>query len=256
MISLKNKYKSLCFIAIVALGFLFACDPMYTWTKCPSYVVCYVDQADLHLSLISSSANCIVVNPGIDLSESGGLHSIGDRKEKYNYLCQKHHDLSYNGYRSIGGSLDHTSVTYGDCDFLEITVTSDKDFDAAHPIGANLSDIVRFMSWSPYKYILSGYSSYYHYDNTDVSEAFDTLMRIYINEKYFDNATEATCYPVDKLIKDLTTEDLILLGHDDPFLLGLLYFEKTPDVEGEYNITVSMKKDDGTVLSETIAMTF
>lgn len=258
MINLKNSRNFLGFIAIVALGAIltFSCD-VYKRTKCPSYVVCYVGQVEMRLSqMLSTKPNCIIVSSALDLSESCGLHSTGTKKERYKYLCEKHKDLSYNGYRSIFGSLDFESVNYGDCDFVEITVTADKEFDATHPSGVNLSDIVRFMSWSPYKYILSGYSKYYHYDKSDVSEAFDTNMRGCVDRKFFDNATDATCYPIDKLVKDLTMEDLILIGHDEAFFVGLLYFEKTPDAEGEYNITVSMKKDDGSVLSETVTMTF
>lgn len=256
MISLKNKCKLLFCCSIIALGLLSGCDPGYQMTKCPSYVVCYTNLKSVELSAESSNSRCIVVNSGCDFSKSCGLHSSGDKKDRYNQLCQKHNDLSYNQYRLIGGTLDEESVTYLDSDFSEITVTADKDFDATHPAGANLSDLVRFMSWSPYKYILSGYSKYYHYDKSDVSEAFDTLMRIYINKEYFDNATEATCYPIDKLIKDLTSDDLILLGQDFPLFLGLLYFDKTPDIKGEYNIAVTIKTDNGKVFSETVKLTF
>jgi len=186
-----------------------------------------------------------------------GLHSTGKAKERYDELCQKHNDLSYNQKRSLnGGVLDVESVGYIDCDFTDISVTADKDFDAAHPAGTNLADIVRFMSWSPYKYISSGYSKYYHYNKSDVSEAFDKYMRIYINEKYFDNEIEATCYPIDKLVSDLTSEDLILLGHDAPGFIGMLYFEKMPDMRGEYNIIVTMNTDDERVLSDSVNMTF
>lgn len=256
MINLQNKCKLLFCCSIVALGLLSGCDPLYRMTKCPSYVVCYVGPDELEFATEPTNPQCIIINAGIGNTSYCGLHSKGADKDRYNQLCQKHNDLSYNQYRLIGGSLDIESVTYLDCDFSEITVTADKDFDATHPAGANLSDLVRFMSWSPYRYITSGYSKFYHYDKADVSEAFDTLMRIYINKEYFDNATEATCYPIDKLIKDLTSDDLILLGQDSPLFLGLLYFDKTPDIKGEYNIAVTIKTDNGKVFSDTVKLTF
>jgi hypothetical protein len=256
MKNLKTKFALLsCGVAIVN-GVLSGCDPVYEMVKCPSYVVYYTDLSAIYVESISTSSQCVVLNAVMNTSKSYGLHSVGEAKERYNQLCIKHHDLSYNKYRKIGKGSDVESVTYGASDFSNITVIADKDFDNMHPAGTNLSDIVRFMSWSPYKYILSGYSKYYHYDKSDVSEAFDTLMRIYIDKKFFDNATEATCYPIDKSINDLTTEDLILIGYDTPLFLGLLYFEKTPDTKDDYDITVTIKTDENKVLSDTVKLTF
>lgn len=255
MINLKNKFVFTITGVFVALMIFTSCAPRYRMTKCPSYVVCYEGPGIIYVAAEPTNPQCIIIRAGIGNSYCG-LHSEGADKDRYNQLCQKHNDLSYNQYRLIGEFLDEESVTYLDCDFSEITVTADKDFDTTHPVGANLSDVVRFMSWSPYRYITSGYSKFYHYDKADVSEAFDTLMRLCINKKYFDNATEATCYPIDKLVKDLTSDDLILLGLDSPFFLGLLYFEKTPDMKGEYNIVVTIKTDDDRVFSDAVKLTF
>ena len=81
-------------------------------------------------------------------------------------------------------------------------------------------------------------------------------MRPYINKKYFDNATESTCYPIDKLVKDLTAEDMILLGHDAPGFIGMLYFDKTPNTKSEFDITVTIKTDDGRELSNKVRISF
>lgn len=258
MTSRKNKFVSTITGVFVAFVIFTGCDPMYRMTKCPSYVVFYANLPSINLTVEPSDLRCIKLTNVSDAKSFSlwSFHSTGAEKERYVQLCQKHNDLSYNQDRSIGGTLDEESVGYNDCDFSKITVTADKDFDVAHPAGTNLSDIVRFMSWSPYKYISSGYSQYYHYDKTDVSEAFDKLMRVYINEKYFDKATEATCYPIDKPVMDLTSEDLILLGHDNPGFIGMLYFDKTPEMKGEYNITVTMNTDDDRALSDTVKMTF
>lgn len=257
MTILGNKCISAFCVAAIALGTLTGCD-VYEWVKSPSYVDCYVNLESINLSVETSDPQCIRITHGSDfLLIAYGLRSKGAaEKEKYDQLCKKHNDLSYNKYRSLSKHVEYDSVTYAEYDFTEITVTSDKDYDAAHPAGESLSDIVRFMSWSPYRYILSGYSRYYHYDKSDVSDAFDTMMRIYINREYFDNATDATCYPVDKLVKDLTAGDLVLLGHDYPDFLGMLYFEKKPDGEGEHNITVTMRTDTDKVLSNTVRMPF
>lgn len=257
MMPRKNKHISSFCGAVIALGLLTGCD-VYEWVKSPSYVDCYVNLESINLSVESSDHQCIRITHGTDFPLIAyGLRSKGaSEKEKYDQLCKKHNDLSYNKYRSLSKHVEYDSVTYAEYDFTEITVTSDKDYDKAHPAGESLSDIVRFMSWSPYRYIMSGYSRYYHYNKSDVSDAFDTMMRIYINREYFDNATDATCYPVDKLVKDLTAGDLVLLGHDYPDFLGMLYFEKKPDGEGEHNITVTMRTDTDKVLSNTVKMQF
>ena len=257
MTSRCNKFTLRILGAVTVFVILSGCD-VYTMQKCPSYVVYYTNLDSIDLTVEPSDFRCLKIDnatPGTDFGV-WGLHGTGAEKERYDKLCQKHNDLSYNKYRLIFDTLDIESVGYIDCDFTEITVTADKDFDLVHPAGTALSDIVRFMSWSPYKFISSGYSKYYHYDKSDVSEAFDARMRRYINEKYFYSTTDATCYPVDKLIKDLTSEDLVLLGHDSPGFIGMLYFDSMPDMQGEYNITVTIKTDDDRVLSETVKMTF
>lgn len=107
-----------------------------------------------------------------------------------------------------------------------------------------------------YKYILSGYSQYYHYNKSDVSETFDKIMRIYIDMDYSDNTTHSTCFPVDKMTADLSTDDLVLLGVSSPSILGILYFETIPEEEGEYTITVSIKTDNDKNLTNSVRMTF
>jgi hypothetical protein len=153
-------------------------------------------------------------------------------------------------------NIPYDSVTYNDCDFTSIEISSDADFDEAHPAGTNLSDLVRFMSYSPYPYIMSGYKAYFHYDSAAQSESFNKYMPLYIDGEYFLSETDATCYPIDKMVKDLGPEDLILVGHDAPGLIGMLCFEQLPSSAGEHTITVKMYADNDKVLSNTIKMTF
>ena len=171
-------------------------------------------------------------------------------------------DIDDEAYRQACGELKEMldlndySVTYNCRDFLSIEVVCDKDFDEQHPAGASLCDIVRFMSWSPYKYIASGYSKYYNYNAWTLSEAFKELMPIYFSDEWFQESTSATCYPIDKMAKDLTPSDLILLGHNYPGFLGMLYFENGPRQPGEYTITVTLNCDDGYVISNSAKMRF
>ena len=248
----RGRLRS-CLAIAFALLTLSGCDK-YQMTKCPSYVVCYISLEDISLRTVPSSSNCFIIHHGKDYPQKEyGLHSSGTDKEQYDQLCLKHNDLAYNRYRSILKDMDSESVTYNDLDFTSISVTADRDIDEAHPAGTDLGDIVRFMSWSPCRYIQSGYSKYYHYDRSDVSEAFDTMMPVYFDDKWFDNETDAACYPVDKLVKDLTADDLVLLGHDSPGLIGMLYFEKMPDAD-RFSIAVSIGTDDGRTLCDTLTI--
>lgn len=253
----RNSKLLIIIEVLVFLGLPTSCAPNYRMTKCSSYVVCYIHLDSLKLSVDPSNSQCILINAISDFSKTFGLHSSGVDKEMYDKLCHKHKDISYNQYRLIGSTLDIESVTYNDCDFSEIRITSDKDFDAMHPAGSDLSDIVRFMSWSPFKFITSGYTKFYHYERTTLSDAFDTLMRIYSKRELFDQTNNSTCYPVDKLIKDISADDLILLGGDDALaLLGMLYFDKIPNQKGRYQITVIFKTDENKTFSDTISLQF
>ena len=263
---MKSRISKFVFvISLITLAFMVSgCDPE-TLKKCRSYVGGYIELKEIELGSKDSEphegydlelSRCIMIYHKSILPEMFySMESTGKDGEVYDQLCIKHSDMSYNKIRSIGLVIDSTPV-YIDCDFLSIDIWSDVDFDESHPAGRSLADIVRFMSWSPYKYIKSGYSEYYHYDKADVSAAFDRSMRVFINRDYFNSVTENCCYPVDHLVKDLTPEDMILLGYNIPGSLGILYFEKEPDIKGEYYFTVSIKTDNDQVLKDTVNLIF
>lgn len=242
---------------LIALFVFSSCDPMYVTQKCPSYVVCYNDIRSIELSPLTTNTKGLVINCGNDRPVMlYSLNSTDKEKDMYDWLCNKHHDLNYNQYRSFPKGLPSESVTYNDQDYLSIELTSDTDFDESHPTGSNLADIIRFISWSPYKYICSGYTEYYHYDSSNLSKAFNTIMPIYFGAEWFQSTTNATCYPIDKIVSELIPEDLILLGHDAPGLLGIIVFEVPPTNKGAQNITVKMKTDTGMIFEDVIRLTF
>ncbi len=75
----------------------------------------------------------------------------------YDSLCRKHNDLSYN--RRIGHSSPNFPHNYLAFDLVAIHVTSSADFDAQHPAGTSLNDIVQFIAYTPYSFIQNGYPS-------------------------------------------------------------------------------------------------
>ena len=163
MTTRTSKYVLTAMLAAVVL-YLGGCAPMYVLQLCPSYVVCYVNLNTVELWQEPTNPNAMIVHHGNDLPvRMYSMNSSGAEKEVYDSLCRKHNDLHYNQYRSFPKEVNDYSVTYNCRDFLSIEVVCDKDVDEQHRAGASLCDIVRFMSWSPYKYLASGYSKYYNY---------------------------------------------------------------------------------------------
>ena len=81
-------------------------------------------------------------------------------------------------------NVDFSGSCYISEDFTEITVTSDKDFDENHPAGESLNDLCRFISFSPYKFISSGYRDYYVFSVNNVSLSFVNYAGKFIGNYY------------------------------------------------------------------------
>ena len=240
--------------AFVALG-LCSCD-VYKPELCRSYVSSYNNLRSIRLEETPSHPGCISIMCGNDRPHVDfNMFSTGKDWDEYDRLCHKHNDLSYNKYRSFHASDASEGAVYNDKDFKSTEVFSDKDFDELHPAGSSLADIVRFVSWSPAQYIRSGYSEFYHYNPSFLSGTFQSVMRTYCTGETFSPQTDATCYPIDKMLVDLNPEDLILLGKDSPWLIGVLCFEAKPSESGKYRITVRMTTDSGEGFEESCTMT-
>lgn len=82
----------------------------------------------------------------------------GEDKAYYDLLCAKHNDLYYNRKVRI-----RTNMPDSRCyrDFVKCEVWSSADWDADHPAGTMLGDIVVFDSNTPWPYIRSGYTRKY-----------------------------------------------------------------------------------------------
>ena len=171
---------------------------------------------------------------------------------KYESLCRKHNDLSYNQKISVINGYDFTAQTFISEDFDSIKVTSDKDYDEKHPAGESLNDLCRFVAFSPYKFISSGYKDYYNYSKDNVSKTLAKFTRYW----RISEGQKLTCHPIDKMLSDVTAEDLILLGYDNPYPLFWLHFERKPIVLGEHLVTVEVRTDEGKIYTATITMNF
>ena len=239
---------------ICALVILSSCD-RYTGYRSKSFVLRYDDLAAITLSKYRS-VPCISVNN--DLTRSRFWCGPFREEGLYDSLCDKYGDTEYN--EKVYYLVTFEEPSRNASDLLSVKVYSDRDFDAEHPAGSSLADIIRFLSCSPKEYIASGYKSLYRYDPELVSPGFRSTWGYYYGRP---DKEKSEYYPVDKMLCDIVPEDLMLLGPDVAYnpqrahmKFFSLFFEKLPVVKDSHVITVEVTTDDGRVLSGSIVMDF
>ena len=243
MITLINndmRRFPLCFFTLCL--FLFSCDKV-TERISPSYVCQYNEFKKISASQIDNGAIVVGVN---GFSMFYNIDSKGEEKRIFDSLCVKHNDLSYNKEIRYIMALPNQYLA---CDFTSINVTSDADFDDVHPMGSSLNDIFRFMSWSPYRYILDGYI-YYEEEAKKVSDTF----KDFYGEYWFDHEKEEGFkYPVDKMACDIDPDDMTLLGE---ISICVLKAESNPTISKQHNLTITLTADNGKTYSTTLFAEF
>ena len=113
-------------------------------------------------------------------------------------------------------------------DFVNLEVWSSADWDAEHPAETSLNDLARFYSNTPWPYIQSGYTQKYHEQP---------------NGEY---------YPVDKLISELTPDDMTLLPRGGFYF----WFVTRPAQPGKHTLFVRLTADDGKVFEASCDVEF
>ena len=81
----------------------------------------------------------------------------GARQALYDELCLKYGDMTYNREEFVVYGSEPRFLAYSP---VSIDIVSDVDFDAEHPAGTSLNDIVVFDAYSSKPYIDSGYVEY------------------------------------------------------------------------------------------------
>ena len=238
------------FIMIGVLSLIGSCFGSRYEVFLRSYVLTYysVDSIELSLRIDTSEKEVIVINVAPTTAQGMISRRLCTHKSKgneqilYDALCLKHNDMSYNRTIKIHDPGDLPPHRYSGVDFSAIRIVSDSDFDAGHAAGTDLGDIVHYVYFSPKKYIDSGYI-----DEFDWATADGLAGRFY--------ATQASRfeYPIEKLVSELTPDDLILLGVHS---LGGLQFETNPTLSPTHRLTVTMTTDDGRELSASIDLEF
>ena len=217
------------------------------------------DRARYHVFKSYVTRYCKFEDIGIDTTKAGNIiirgkgrvkhyswRGEGESKTTYEALCRKHNDLTYNKKREY-----RLSPEWGVCsaiDFKEIDIVSNKDFDAEHPAGTSLKDIVRFVSVSPKKFIDSGYKETFNW-RRNRPEIFkkDSMIQI-----MFQRETE-NYFPINMLLKDIGKDEMQMLPVNTH---GILFFDKEPTAEKEHTLKVTIYTREGKKFVRTITKVF
>ncbi len=217
------------------------------------------DRARYHVFKSYVTRYCKFEDIGIDTTKAGNIiirgkgrvkhyswRDEGGEKTTYEALCRKHNDLTYNKKREY-----RLSPEWGVCsaiDFKEIDIVSNKDFDAEHPAGTSLKDIVRFVSVSPKKFIDSGYKETFNWrrNRPEIFKKDSMILSL------FQRETE-NYFPINRLLKDIGTDDMQMLPVNTH---GILFFDKEPNAEKEHTLTVTIYIGERKKLVRTITKVF
>ena len=201
------------------------------------------DRARYHVFKSYVTRYCKFEDIGIDTTKAGNIiirgkgrvkhyswRDEGGEKTTYEALCRKHNDLTYNKKREY-----HHRPEWGVCsavDFREIDVVSDKDFDAEHPAGTSLKDIVRFVSVSPKKFIDSGYKETFNWrrNRPEIFKKDSMVLSL------FQRETE-NYFPINRLLKDMGRDEMQMLPANTH---GILFFDKKPTADKEHKLKVTI----------------
>ena len=242
--------KRLILLSIVAMLLYIGCDIAKT-VLFRSYINMYDYSENIQLR-ITDAGNIAIYREYTSKEDniktaSYSFKSKGENKKIYDELCKIHNDLSYNKKRSY-----IVAPLWGRCsaiDFREIDVVSDKDFDAEHPAGTSLKDIVRFVSVSPKKFIDSGYKETFNW-RRNKPKIFKKEKE---TDKLFDYSESKNYFPINGLLKDIGKDEMQMLPVNTH---GILFFDKEPTAEKEHTLTVTIDIGERKKLVRTITKVF
>lgn len=155
----------------------------------------------------------------------------GDKYKDYDkalFFAQMYGDISYSGTVHEG---QHPAIAYP---IEKMTIKCDKDFDAEHPAGKPLDDIVKFDFDTYYDFVKSEYTSYKD------------------NPWWLDPEEEEFSLLLNSVNADVTK----LVGADLGFYsIGNIRFVSVPEELGEYKFTLETTID-GEVFKSEFTFTF
>ena len=189
--------------------------------------------------------------------------SAQNRAAEFETLNAAHGDTGYN-QEILYFIMPNIYITP---DFRAVDISSDADFDDAHPAGASLGDITRFISISPFKHIESGYRDTLDWKKLPAYGEFVGYWSFLAPKGYYDPCGGQNYFPVDRRVSELTRADLSILGRGEHKTIGwerpgvcplaVVKFLKEPTASKAHNITVRFTDVHGRdYVSNSLEMTF
>jgi hypothetical protein len=225
----------------------YSCDKV-EYEMFRSYITDYYDYNKLDLE-INDVGNIVIV--GVDQKALCGYKSKGKEKELFDSLCIIHNDMNYN--QKIGFIAAPGWGYQFKGDLISIDVVSNKNFDEQHPANSSLNDVVRFLSISLNRYIMSDYTRTFDWNN-DIPENFRNDVFISGNRKEY--------HPIDVKIAESSPSDFVLadlarkIAGGKGWAIGVLSFDRQPTLSKEHKLTVTVRMSDGRVFTPTITKVF
>ena len=164
-----------------------------------------------------------------------GNHITHHDETAFRDLYTQYSDTDFNGYL-----VPYTMQAVA-TEFTAIDVTCDRAFDAAHPAGSSLADLVTLAGASAYPYLQSGYKASFDWRTAPADYRFEEEPVAHYGSGFS---------PINNRLDALSPDDLRLL---DPTLY--LRFKTSPAQTGTYLFTVTMACAERT-LSQTFSLTF
>lgn len=195
------------------------------------------------------------------VKDNSGVISPASNGERFAELSEKHSDRDFSGNLLEDNLPKNFFFAH---DFSSISITSDADYDEAHPAGNSLADIARFITVTPAKYVASRYTETFDWDQYEHQEMFEGY---FANAVMKNGSTEYQpghqtfgrdkVFPVYKMVNALSTQDMTLLGlgdvrsdwRIDPLLsnpFAVIEFTVPPTLETTHTITIVFTTDEGT----------
>ncbi len=243
---------------LIILGLcLISCD-WIEHEKLNSFVCSYHGVSKLELNQVENR----VIK--VDYSVYFAIYYHYKKQYVYNFekLAAKHGDIGFNKKISWVGP-EPGVISYQNIDFTAIRVFTENDYNSSHLAGSSVNDIVRFLGRSSYPFIKSKYKLNRKEDvKSKASDVWNKYVDLSLDpSNYGFNSEETPFSAVEKMVNQLTAEDLILIGGTS-FVgpntkypnLGFLYLTELPNTSGIYNFRVDFVADDGKTYTENISM--
>ena len=259
--------------------FLVACPikvPDLSEKRIRSYVVAFGEATSFGMELTDRNNILLYwtpywrpdLTPGQTPTRWVSFQSRGVERQRYDALATQYGDLSYYRITRFNGLPPRMYVSNR---IVSIDVRSDMDFNAEYPAGASLAGFVRLLSVSPIRFIESGYRETFDWHRNypvDFLRETATFHQFIPGDLTSNNRwipLYPNHFPISGMLSELEQDDFRLLGIGREFLpsmrwagwfFGFLVFDKEPENLGTHNLTVTIYRTCGQMLSQTIEKTF